>query len=128
MKKNVMTERNSPEQAAALVSMEQHYSGPLPPAQEFKAYGEVMKDAPERILAMAEREQMQRHKRENFAMKVSFVDNIVGMLFGMAVVGACVCLAYYLGINGHDWLAGTFVTIATSFAAIFVLRKIPKKN
>lgn len=108
--------------------MEQHYSGPLPPAQEFKAYGEVIKDAPERILAMAEREQMQRHKREDYTMKVSFVDNIIGMIFGITVAGGCVFAAYYLGINGHDWLAGVLATIATTFAAIFVLRKVPKKE
>lgn len=113
---------------ATMVSMEQHYSGPLPPAQEFRAYGEVMKDAPERIVGMAETEQKHRHKGEDFEMKVRFVDNIIGMVFGMAVVCACLWLAYVLGIKGHDWLAGVIVTIAASFAAIFVLRKMPKNE
>ncbi len=37
------------------------YHGPLPPASEFKKYGEILPDAPDRILAMAEEEQAHRH-------------------------------------------------------------------
>ena len=125
---NAKTSQGVKEQQATILSMEHHYSGPLPPSQEFKAYGEVMKDAPERILEMAEKEQEHRHQRENFDMKMQFVDNILGMLLGIVIVVACLWLAYILGIEDHDWLAGVFVTIATTFAAIFVLRKIPKND
>lgn len=38
-----------------IFAIQQSYSGPLPPAREFREYKEVMPDAPERILAMAER-------------------------------------------------------------------------
>lgn len=125
--KSSLNTRRPQEPPATLVSMEQHYSGPLPPAVEMKAYGEVMKDAPERIMAMAEQEQAQRHRRENFSMRVRFIDNFLGMLFGMGVVGLCLFMAYDLGLKGHDWLAGAIVTIATTLGAIFVLRKEPKK-
>lgn len=115
-------------ETATLVSMQQHYSGPLPPAQEFKSYGEVLPSAPERILAMAEKEQCHRHKKEIFALYVRTASNILGMIFGMAIVVACLTLAYRLGMSGHDGLAGVVIAIATSCATIFVLRKMPKKE
>ena len=37
------------------------FSGPLPPAREFGGYGDVLASAPERILAMAGREQAHQH-------------------------------------------------------------------
>lgn len=41
------------------------YSGPLPAPEDFKAYKEVLADAPERIIAMAERQQKHRIDLEN---------------------------------------------------------------
>lgn len=115
-------------EATTVVAMQQHYSGPLPPAQEFKAYGDVLPSAPERILAMAEKEQGHRHRKETFALYVRTASNILGMVLGMAIVMACLFLAYRLGMSGHDWLAGVVIAIATSCATIFVLRKTPKKD
>jgi uncharacterized membrane protein len=85
-------------------------------------------NAPERILAMAEKEQAHRHKKETFALWVRTASNILGMLFGMGIVVSCLYLAYNLGMRGHDWLAGIIVAIATSCATIFVLRKKPNKE
>lgn len=115
-------------ETTTLLSMQQHYSGPLPTAQEFKAYGDVLPSAPERILSMAEAEQRHRHRKENFAAKVRAINSILGMLFGIAVVVLCLWLAYQLGISGHDWLAGSIVAVATSSAAVFVIRRAPKKG
>lgn len=38
------------------------HSGPLPSVEEFRAYGEVVPDAPERILRMAEKDQEAKHR------------------------------------------------------------------
>lgn len=111
-----------------VVSMQQHYSGPLPPAQEFKAYGEVLPNAPERILAMAEGEQKHRHKKEIRALNARAFVSILGMLFGVGIVIMCIWFAYKLGMSGHDWLAGSIVAITTSCAMIFVLRRKPDKE
>lgn len=115
------------EERATVLSMQQHYSGPLPPAQEFKSYGEVLPSAPDRILTMAEAEQRHRHKRETFAIYVRAANSIIGMLLGIVIVVLCLLFAYQLGMGGHDWLAGSIVAIATSCATIFVIRKAPNK-
>ena len=46
--------------------MEEHkaYSGPLPPPEDFGAYKAVLSDAPERILAMAEKQIQHRISME----------------------------------------------------------------
>ena len=77
-------------ETTTVVSMQQHYSGPLPPAQEFKAYGEVLPNAPERILAMAEGEQKHRHKKEIRALNARAFVSILGMLFGVGIVIMCI--------------------------------------
>lgn len=115
-------------ETTTVVSMQQHYSGPLPPAQEFKAYGEVLPNAPERILAMAEGEQKHRHKKEIRALNARAFVSILGMLFGVGIVIMCIWFAYKLGMSGHDWLAGSIVAITTSCAMIFVLRRKPNKE
>lgn len=115
-------------ETTTVVSMQQHYSGPLPPAQEFKAYGEVLPNAPERILAKAEGEQKHRHKKEIRALNARAFVSILGMLFGVGIVIMCIWFAYKLGMSGHDWLAGSIVAITTSCAMIFVLRRKPNKE
>lgn len=111
-----------------IVAMEQHYSGPLPPAQEFKAYGEVDKTAPGRIIAMAEREQEQRHKQQNFILETKARDNLLGQILGTICAIVCIICAFFLGLNGHDWLASSFVAISATLVIVFVLRKMPEKK
>ena len=122
-----MSNTSIQKKSAAFLSMERH-SGPLPPAQEFKAYGDVLSTAPERILIMTEKEQEHRHSKENKAIKMSIVDNFLGMAMGIIVVVLCLLIAYLLGFENHDWLAGVFLSVAVGFASIFVLRKIPRRE
>ena len=56
------------------------------------------------------------------------IDNLLGMVMGIIVVVLCLFIAYWLGLNNHDWLAGVFLTVAISFATIFVLKKLPKSG
>ena len=53
-----------------MLAIQQSYSGPLPPAKEFKGYKEVLPDAPERILTMAER---------NNDSRIQLTKNLKGM-------------------------------------------------
>lgn len=119
---------DTPRDATTLVAMQQHYSGPLPPAQEFKAYGEVLSNAPERILSMAESEQKHRHWKENFAIIIRSINSVLGMLFGVIIVVLCLWSAYKLAMKGHDWLAGSIVAITTGCATVFVIRRAPNKD
>ena len=45
-----------------LAAQQNYHSGPLPSVETFRAYGEVVSTAPERILRMAEKEQDAAHE------------------------------------------------------------------
>src|SRR5207247_3438564 len=54
------------------------YEGPLPPGEEMRTYAELIKDGPERIMAMAEREQAHRHRVQGFVVMSGFAAQVVG--------------------------------------------------
>lgn len=112
----------------AMVEMRQSFSGPLPHPADFKAYKEVMPDAPERILTMAEKQQMHRIKSEENIIKADIRESMCGQIFAVVLVAIFLAAAVYLGINGHDWLAGVIATLSATISAIFYLRTIPNKK
>jgi uncharacterized membrane protein len=58
-------ERSSPQMSVVTaLRSETHFSGPVPPPEVLSQYAQVIPDAPERILAMAEREQFHRHQSQ----------------------------------------------------------------
>ena len=57
-------------QRSAQLMAEYIHQGPLPAPMDFAAYGDVLPDAPERILAMAEKEQEHRHQKDNEQIQI----------------------------------------------------------
>lgn len=112
--------------AGAMVAMES-YSGPLPSPEDFKAYKDVLDSAPERILAMAERQQEHRMAVEKRLLDIDARESHRGQVTGAVLVVLCVGAAVLLGLTGHDWLAGAVVAITAAVATIFVLHKEPKE-
>lgn len=112
-----------------MLAIQQSYSGPLPPAKEFKGYKEVLPDAPERIISMAERNNESRIQLTNKSEHHEFIKTILGQIFGF-VLSICFGVgAIYLGMLGHDVLAGTLgCTTVISLAGIFVLNRLPQFN
>ena len=47
------------------IESERTFQGPLPAPEDFKAYGEVINNAPERILAMTEKQVNHRIQTED---------------------------------------------------------------
>lgn len=112
-----------------MLAIQQSYSGPLPPAKEFKGYKEVLPDAPERILSMAERNNENRIRLTNKAERHDFFRTILGQVFGFVLSIGFGGGAIYLGALGHDVLAGTLgCTTVISLAGIFVLNRLPQFN
>ena len=112
-----------------MLAIQQSYSGPLPPAKEFKGYKEVLPDAPERILSMAERNNDSRIQLTNKSERHEFIKTILGQVFGFVLSIGFGGGAIHLGMLGHDVLAGTLgCTTVISLAAIFVLNRLPQFN
>lgn len=106
------------------------FSGPLPKPEDFAAYRKAVPDAPERILQMAERQQAHRIESERRIISARNKESLLGLILGAFIVFSCIGAAIFLGLHGHDWLAGIIVGIIASVTTIFVLRKAPdnKRN
>lgn len=88
-------------------------SGPLPPPDVLQKYGSINPSFPERIVAMAEKEQNIVHdlRKETVELnKLTFKQQAEslkrGQLCALSLALLALSATVYLGINGHDWLAG----------------------
>ena len=89
-------------------------------------YGKIIPNGPERLMALLEKQTDHR-----IAMETKLVNGRVAvtqtgqwMAFGLSIFFGST--AAYLGINGHEWLAGTIATTTIiGLAVVFVLGKEP---
>lgn len=112
---------------AAMYAVEKHsFRGPLPRPEDFAKYKDTLPDAPERILAMAEKQQDHRMEMEATIVKEDIALSKRGQVLGFILAILFGAIAAWLGFEGHDWLAGIIATaVIVALAAIFVLRKEP---
>lgn len=116
------------EQQTGIVTSVQQYSGPLPPASELAAYKKVMVDAPERIVAMAEKEQSHRHNYDIRLLNAGRIESLLGQIFAFVIVLAFLAASIYLTMNNHEWVAITIIGIIAALATIFYLKKTPTEK
>ena len=121
-------ERNKVSGAFLAMMEQKSFSGPLPAPEDFMAYKEVLPDAPERILTMAEHQLSHRINMEAKIVDAGINESKRGQNLGAILAVLCLISAIYLGINGHDWLAGSIMTIIVGIVGVFVLRKEPSKK
>lgn len=114
-------------QAFAYIKQET-FSGPLPPPEMLKAYGDIIPDAPQRILAMAEKQSDHRMKCEKNIISTSKTESLCGQILGFTIAVLCIVAASYLGMNGHDNLAISIPVSVASLAAVFVVSKKKSKS
>ena len=75
------------------------FSGPLPPPSDLARYKEILPDAPDRILKMAEREQ-----EHAFLLERRFLGyKSRGQVFAFFIVIASFLLNAYLATIGYPW-------------------------
>lgn len=108
--------------------VQQSHSGPLPPAREFRIYESVLPGAADRIIAMAEREQVHRQGLETKVVGEDLSIKRSGQLlslFALFMMLAVVTIFAYLGHPGAGATLGTGVIVAV--IAIFHGQKwLPK--
>lgn len=107
-------------QAFACIRQET-FSGPLPPPDMMRSYGDIIPDAPQRILTMAEKQTQHRIECEKAIVDTSKRESILGLVFGFIIAILTLAAAVYLGMNGHDVLAGAIPTSVAALAAVFVI-------
>ena len=102
-------------------AIEQHiegkfFSGPLPPADELKSYAEVSPEFPNRIFAMAEKEQGHRHRLEQRRMGAQIWITGAGQVFGFLLAIGIIGLSGWLLL--HDKKIEGFVSLLTGLATL----------
>jgi uncharacterized membrane protein len=109
------------------------YSGPLPRPEDLKVYNEIIPNAAERILRMAEENAKHRHQLEKFeleteaglaksAIKIESRNSLLGLLFAFIICILAIGGGIYTAIIGAH-LAGSFISIAalTSLVGAFIV-------
>lgn len=121
----------------------QHYSGPLPPPEHLERYNLLDPSFAARIIAMAEKEQAQRHdleqqesrrkndisKNESIAveqkgavLKTESINSRIGLIFAFLTVNVMFLGCVICAIYGASLMAGILgVGGLTSVASVFIL-------
>jgi uncharacterized membrane protein len=110
---------NLPEDVRLSVLQAAAFSVPLPPPSMYQQYEAVLEGSAERILSMAEKEQLHRIDWERKALGSASDETERGQWLGFLVVIICLGSTVYLASHGHEWVA---VVIASSCAVGLVGR------
>lgn len=109
-----------------IVSTAIAFQGPLPPPAMLEHYGRIIPNGPERMMALLEKQTDHRIAMETKLVngRVSITRTGQWMAFALSIFFGST--AVYLGINGHEVLAGTIATTTIiGLAVVFVLGKEP---
>ena len=118
-------QRTKIESAFMALETEHTFRGPLPAPEDFKAYGEVIPDAPERILCLMEQQVEHRISTERNIVTSGLKESRRGQWMGYSIVVILIGLSTLLALCGHDLTAGGMVAAAIALAVVFVLKQNP---
>ena len=105
------------------------HSGPLPDPMTLKLYNELVPGAAERILQMAEREQLNRHQSEHSLNKSAIAMGYLGIVFALFSVVIISGLVYYSISKGFSTTASAIgVGAIASVAGVFMFFKRSQKS
>ena len=121
-------QRTKIESAFMALETEHTFCGPLPAPEDFKAYGEVIPDAPERILCLMEQQVEHRISTERNIVTSGLKESRRGQWMGCSIVIILIGLSSLLALYGHDVTAGFMITAGIGLAVVFVLKQNPHAN
>lgn len=102
------------------------FQGPLPPPAMLEHYGKIIPNGPERMMALLEKQTDHRIAMETKLVSGRISVTRTGQWMAFALSLFFGATAAYLGVNGHEWLAGTIATTTIiGLAVVFVLGKEP---
>jgi uncharacterized membrane protein len=125
--KSLPQKHSNAQQKGATVAIHQ-FHGPVPPPHILEGYKNVIHDAPERILRMAEKEQSGRLFRENKALNMEFASRFFGQVMAFLVVISGMAGGVFLVMKGNDF--GGFTSMLGPLgiiAGLFVYDRKRKK-
>lgn len=120
----------------SILNREVHFSGPIPHPSILAGYKELIPDAPERILRMAEQEVMHKIESENEIIKQNGIRdkgvitlNTRSQLFAFILIIILIAVGFCLTVMGYDIVGSViFGTTIAGVATAFVVGKIRKSQ
>lgn len=106
----------SPEQRIEQTLSQAHFSGPIPHPEIFKLYGDIVKDAPERILKVFEDDSKAVRNLPEKALEAQKEDNRRAHWMAWSLVVLSFCLSLGFALLNKDILAGA--TLGTTLLGI----------
>jgi len=99
----------------------QRFSGPIPPADEFRKYGEVLSDAPERIFAVFEAESKTAREDRSFALRAEVKRDARAQWMSFGIMIAAMAMTTLAIMFGRNIAPAIITGLATLFLALKVL-------
>ncbi len=108
-----------------LVSIAQHFSGPMPPPDVLAGYGYLIPDAPERILQMAENQQTHRIHLERTVVESSLKRSNLGLRFAFIIAILMIGGGIYLVAMGQniEGFAAILIPLASIIGSFIISRR-----
>lgn len=103
---------------------EVRHSGPLPHPKDLAAYDEILPGSAERIVQMAERQQLHRHSIESTDLRagIKYAESAQNKAFALAVI--LIFVATGLALKGLIWIAGAIFTfVLVGLSATFLMSR-----
>lgn len=97
---------NQPQQNRGVLLHQQQQivkTGPLPSAEEFEKYNQVLPGAADRIVRMAEQQQTHRHALEVRTTRAAIIEARLGQIFAFVVAMTGLVGGVYLTATDHKW-------------------------
>ncbi|WP_273483568.1 DUF2335 domain-containing protein [Desulforamulus ruminis] len=106
--------------AKLTIAAQESFSGPIPPPEVFRRYGEVVSDAPERILRVFELESEHTRNMQRICLEAEIARDKRAQWMAFAVMSAALGVTIF-AIRYGDIPTGIISALATLFFALRVL-------
>lgn len=118
---------NLPPQQRVSALLSQSFSGPIPHPEIFRQYGEIIPNAPERILSVFEQDSTHAREIGMAALQAAKNDTRRSHWMAYSIILLCLGMIMALAYMGKDNLAGILagVTLAGTITGAFQNRKKP---
>lgn len=103
-----------------IIAAAQQFSGPIPPPEVFQKYGDVIPDAPERILKVFEKDSQHTRDMQKAALDAETKRDLRAQWMAFTIMLAAIGLTAFAVVYGNS-AAGIITGLATMFLGLRVL-------
>ncbi len=123
-KTNIIQEVSNQEVSNQLIRSTTYYSGNLPPPQMMVEYNKIDPTFANRIITMAENEQIHEHKLQNKLLFRNYTLRIFGLLCAIITFLILSYLSYLSILRDNTMIAVSIIGIIVASISVFVYRSV----